>query len=483
MAVQKKANLHEVLVWKRKLDLLQYKMEAGPEQFTGSGSPTRFSNIVKELAVDYKKATGESLVKIDDYFKYAKKFVNEEGLDKFEALRKFMQFANKDLAMMIIDDIKTNTNEEMKEFNKEVEEMSEEKKIKVAKFRDIVKDDVREKFSDILKEVSDELNLPDGDVDQEEAMRAMSATLDQLVSKLAGSSDKMKDVQKQIVDLKKEVAGETVDLKRDGKRSVKKELREEDEPQRGDMSIKDDDDEEEEEEEEEYEAKLDDALAEAKKKLEVAEAEVEQLEKEWKGELPQKLAETGGNDNLKVTVTKMGGGVGEELSAEQAAKLASRLEGTIKDKLAKLGIDTHRPIEVKLITTSLPEGLNLGEDGDPQNDQQVQSMFFNMMTGNIQGYEDIDSQRKAESSYKFNWNEDMMEDLDKRIALLGGDADDAVVVEDTGDMPEEIKLTDDEVPDFMNVDDQRQRPSSEHSKIDSASEVLAQDASEVKDEL
>jgi hypothetical protein len=66
----------------------------------------------------------------------------------------------------------------------------------------------------------------------------------------------------------------------------------------------------------------------------------------------------------------------------------------------------------------------------------------------------------------------MMEDLDKRIAHLGGDADDTVVVEDTGDMPEEIKLTDDEVPDFMNVDDQRQRPSSEHSKIDSASEEL-----------
>ena len=39
---------------------------------------------------------------------------------------------------------------------------------------------------------------------------------------------------------------------------------------------------------------------------------------------------------------------------------------------------------MKLITSQLPEGLELGEQGDPQNDQQVQSMFFNMMTGNIQ---------------------------------------------------------------------------------------------------
>ena len=124
-----------------------------------------------------------------------------------------------------------------------------------------------------------------------------------------------------------------------------------------------------------------------------AEAEVARLEDEAK--------------NVKVSVTKLG--TGEELSPEEAAKIAKRLEGTIKDKLAKLGIDTgSRPIEVrlasvrgkfyvqtclslkllvfqvKLVTSSLPEGLSLGEEGDPQNDQQVQSMFFNMMTGNIQ---------------------------------------------------------------------------------------------------
>ena len=42
------------------------------------------------------------------------------------------------------------------------------------------------------------------------------------------------------------------------------------------------------------------------------------------------------------------------------------------------------PLKVKLVTSTMPEGLSIGEEGDPQNDQQVQSMFFNMMTGNIQ---------------------------------------------------------------------------------------------------
>merc|ERR1719369_2351897 len=107
-----------------------------------------------------------------------------------------MQFANKDLSLIAIEKIKSNNDDDLKEFDKEIEKMSEEKKVKAAKFRDIVKDDVREKFGDILQEISDELKLPEGDVDQDEAISAMSATLDQLIAKLAGTGDKMKEVQK-----------------------------------------------------------------------------------------------------------------------------------------------------------------------------------------------------------------------------------------------------------------------------------------------
>jgi len=215
-------------------------------------------------------------------------------------------------------------------------------------------------------------------------------------------------------------------------------------------------------------------------------------------------------------VTKMGPGVGEALDEQQAVKIAKRLEGTIKDKLAKLGIDTgNRPIEVKLITTQLPEGLGLGEEGDPQNDQQVQSMFFNMMTGNVQGYEDIDSQRKAESSYKFKWDDKMIEDIDQKLedyrselGEVANEADDGdndvvhdaeskdtevevveskvvtdveggeyEVLEDTGHQPEEIVLSDDQAPDFDFAGEQRQRPSSMESQIqsDSTEEIIERD--------
>ena len=137
----------------------------------------------------------------------------------------------------------------------------------------------------------------------------------------------------------------------------------------------------------------------------------------------------------------------------------------------------------------MPEGLSIGEEGDPQNDQQVQSMFFNMMTGNIQvtqqlnkelvkkswfqGYEDIDSQRKAENSYKFQWNEDMLEDIESKITSLGGDLDEpgiageAIAVENDAPKPEEVTLSDQENFDGLTgVHEDRGRPSSKHSKIE-----------------
>merc|ERR1719341_3010755 len=296
----------------------------------------------------------------------------------------------------------------------------------------------------------------------------MSELLDQLVSKLAGPSEKMAGVKKQALELKQAaeaVASESVNLKRDGKRSVKKELRDEPEEahqHRGDIPIREADEDYDENFGEEEDAKLDAAITDTRKKLEEAEAEVARLEDESK--------------NVKVSVTKLG--TGEELNPEEAAKIAKRLEGTIKDKLAKLGIDTgSRPIEVKLVTSTIPDGISIGEEGDPQNDQQVQSMFFNMMTGNIQGYEDIDSQRKAESSYKFHWNENMIEDIESKISSLGGEPEvevegDAIVVEeDWAVLPEEATLSEEDNFDgLLGVQEERERPSSKNSKIDDESE-------------
>merc|ERR1712025_1393613 len=93
-----------------------------------------------------------------------------------------------------------------------------------------------------------------------------------------------------------------------------------------------------------------------------AEEEVAQLEKEVKEMAVSK------DDMVKVSVTNMSPGVEPD---EDTEKVVRKLEDTIKDKLSKLGLDTGgRPIEVKLITTQIPEGLAEEGEGAP-NDAQV----------------------------------------------------------------------------------------------------------------
>ena len=109
-------------------------------------------------------------------------------------------------------------------------------------------------------------------------------------------------------------------------------------------------------------------------------------------------------------------------------------------------------------------------------------MFYNMMTGNIQGYEDINSQRQHESSYKFTWDETAVDDLDKKISEYD------VVEADPSDLNQVAIDTDDvlkETLDIYHGDDQRQRPSSEHSKIssDSNSDTSSELNDNNKDEL
>merc|ERR1712106_487741 len=137
----------------------------------------------------------------------------------------------------------------------------------------------------------------------------------------------------------------------------------------------------------------------------------------------------------------------------------------------KLGLDTGgRPIEIKLITTQLPEGLEEGMGGEGE-DVQVQGMFFNMMTGNIQGYEDIDSQRKVENNYKFSWNEGMVEDIEKKIDEFTEEDSETVKVDENKIEPEEIVTTYDPSPfDIFEGGDERQRPSSFTTEINKSEE-------------
>merc|ERR1712147_52961 len=84
-----------------------------------------------------------------------------------------------------------------------------------------------------------------------------------------------------------------------------------------------------------------------------AEAEVARLEKE--NDIEKELARLEKENDVE----------------KELARLEKENEN-VKVSVTKLGTDTgSRPIEVKLVTSTMPEGLSIGEEGDPQNDQQV----------------------------------------------------------------------------------------------------------------
>ena len=82
-----------------------------------------------------------------------------------------------------------------------------------------------------------------------------------------------------------------------------------------------------------------------------------------------------------------------------------------------------------------------------------------MMTGNQKGYEDINSQRKVETNYKFNWSEEMVDDIEKKIHEYGGE-------EDLEEEDESAEMTESEpILDIFEGGDERTRPSAHESRI------------------
>merc|ERR1719318_503806 len=128
--------------------------------------------------------------------------------------------------------------------------------------------------------------------------------------------------------------------------------------------------------------------------------------------------------NIKISISKLSDDDDSEDSFddEQSEKLVTKLEGIIKNKLSRQGLAKNgRPIEVMLITTRLPE-----QGAENEDDMQLNSMFYNMMTGDVEGYEDINQVRKDEENYGFAWKEEMLTDMEQKIEKLkqsGADAD------------------------------------------------------------
>jgi len=430
VAAQNRLMRTEEMDWTNRLTELQRAIKSGHFQI---------DEILTNIARDYRKVTKERLSYIDDYIKVAKKIVGNTF--PAEDLSEIFNFLSELDGMLPLE------NEILDEAS---EELSDENLETASKFKDVIKDDIRTQFKDILKEVSEELDLSEGEVDRDEAMLEMSKTLDRLMTRIAGTGKAIDQAQK-TVDLLKQEAREVPDtnemsLKRDNKMSVKKDL--------SWISDEDNDEEEEGEEEEDEDDDMEELKA-TEELLDQAEAELSALEKEMK----EAVKTAGDTDNVKVSVTNMSPGVETD---EKTGEIVKKLEDTIKNKLSKLGVDTGgRPIEIKLITTQIPDGLPQGEDGD---EAQMQGLLFNMMTGNIQGYDDITNQRLSENNYKFSWNQEMMEDLDKTITDLNGEEPDQD--QDTeGKVVEKLVSLVPETLDIYDGGDERRRPSSMYSKI------------------
>ena len=453
VAAQSRLMRSEERDWSVRLSQLRAAIRAGQVET---------EETLHNIARDYRKVTKERLTNIDDYMKVARKIVADTFPE--EDLAEISEYLKKIEGLLPLEN----------EILDEVSELSQENLETAAKFKDVVKDDIRTQFKDILREVSEELDIPNGDVDEDEAMAEMSKTLDKLMTKIAGTGKAIDKAQKTVDHMKKAVLEEEADtedlsLKRDNKMSVKKDLSQ--------KALSDDDYND--EEDEEPEGGMEELEA-ASELLDQAEAELSALEKDMKDVITAN-GKAEDSDNVKVSVTNMSPGGATDEKTEEIVK---KLEDSIKNKLGKLGVDTGgRPIEIKLITTQIPEGLQ-GEEGEEAQVRlanfpstvfdvfillQMQGLLFNMMTGNLQGYDDINNQRLLENNYKFNWNPELMQDLEKKIADLSEDEPDQSDVEDVDNRESvvvEEKLVS-MIPEDLDIyegGDERTRPSSLHSK-------------------
>ena len=120
----------------------------------------------------------------------------------------------------------------------------------------------------------------------------------------------------------------------------------------------------------------------------------------------------GGNIKFIVQKQSSSDDINDRFDQAQAEKVVVKLEEVIKEAMSEHGIaEGGQIVEVKLITTNLPDGLE-------KEDMQLQNMLYTMMTGNVQGFEDIDNIRRDEENYNYVWKEEMMEEINEKIQSL-----------------------------------------------------------------
>jgi len=307
-----------------------------------------------------------------------------------------------------------------------------------------VKKKVKDELPNIMKDAMKELGMQDEEFEgMDETMSAMELELNQLMEKLQGASGK-----------------ESGGLKRDGKRSVKKELRENEDGLSYDEPSDDD---------------TTKTLEHAVERLKEMNSELDSVEEDLKDKKSRLMKD--------IEKAKKNGGVvppddKSDLSDEKVSKMYSQLQHNLKSKIENLGLDKlslDTPIQVKVIATNVPD-----EDIEGMDQNYYDGILHNIMIGNDKGYKDIQNQVSADKNYKFNIDESEMiklaQDVGKleaKVIIGGGDFDELTedadeyqndadlydVLENNDDLASNID--DEEFEDFlMSVPEARRRPSS-----------------------
>lgn len=223
---------------------------------------------------------------------------------------------------------------EDEELENEIKKLTASQKETWKKWRSEVKKEVEKSMEKMLEETQGEMNVKLDGLEKHFAFEELTKTLENLEEKLDKAEADIKRVNHEI-NKAQSVFDSELDLKRDGKKSVKKELRDED---------------------------FEDVAGE--------EPEDKGIEKDY-------------GDKLKVRVTNMSPKEAAVRALEDSpteSRVVKRLESMIKEKLTKSGLDTGgRQIEVKLVTTTMPFGNVDNEDLDGDEAQQFQHMVYNLM--------------------------------------------------------------------------------------------------------
>merc|ERR1712142_1277103 len=127
------------------------------------------------------------------------------------------------------------------------------------------------------------------------------------------------------------------------------------------------------------------------------------VEKDLLGDLGQ---------NVKISISKISNDDDFEETSDEiyADESVSKLEDLIKKQLAGHAFNKRsKDVEIKLIAVRLPD--------IEEEDWQLNTMMYKMMTGDVKGYEDVEQAREDEANYGFNWKEDMLINFEKNLAL------------------------------------------------------------------